>query len=112
MADRIKTGNQTTHCAPNITLRARDLASLARNGAIQATRKLITILTPEERSQLHYGVRRRDVAGNDILIPATYATDADLVNLDDAAKARFAEIAELAVAEIADVLGQKTTKSM
>lgn len=92
--------------------RARDLASLARNGAIQATRKLITILTPEERRQLYYGVRRRDVAGNDILIPATYATVADLVNLDDAAKARFAEIAELAVAEIADVLGQKTTKSM
>jgi len=92
--------------------RARDLARLATNGAIQATRKMITILTPEERRRLYYGVRRRDAAGNEILIPATYATVADLVDVEDAANARFAEIANLAVTEISDVLSAQVSRSI
>lgn len=91
---------------------ARGLAGLARGGAIQATRRMITTLTPDERGRLHYGVRRRDAAGNDILIPATYAAIADLVDLETPAHARLAEFGGLAVAEISDILGDKAEKSM
>ena len=82
---------------------ARQLAALARHGAIKATRKMINVLTPDERKRLRYGVRRRDEAGHDILVPATYATVGDLVDIDNPAFARFSPVRSLAVAEIADV---------
>jgi class 3 adenylate cyclase len=83
---------------------ARDLAALARGGAIHATRRLINVLTAEERKDLRYGVRRRDVSGSELLVPSTYARVEDLVDVDSQSNARFAAIRSLAVAEIHDVV--------
>jgi class 3 adenylate cyclase/DNA-binding transcriptional MerR regulator len=83
---------------------ARDLAVLARDGAINATRRMINVLDAEARKALRYGVRRRDAAGNDIVVPSTFVRVEDWIDLDAPASQRFAGIRSLAFAEITDVV--------
>jgi hypothetical protein len=86
---------------------ARGLARLAHDGAIMATKGMLGILSPEERARVHFGVRRRDAAGHDILVPTIYSRVANLIDPEAPREPRRADISQLVVAEISDVFDQE-----
>ena len=91
---------------------ARRLAQLAGDGSIMATKEMIGILNPEERARVHYGVRRSDARGNEMMIPETYAQVADLIDLSDPSAMYLTGIGNLAVAEIADVFTKQKSEDL
>ncbi|MDP6707281.1 MAG: adenylate/guanylate cyclase domain-containing protein [Alphaproteobacteria bacterium] len=82
---------------------ARGLARLARDGAIMATKSMLGILGPEERARIHFGVRRRDATGNEILVPTIYSRVANMIEPETLQESRGVDLGQLVVAEISDV---------
>ena len=67
------------------------------------TKNMLGQLTSKERELLHFGIRRRDRDGEEILVPNTYSRISNLVDLDNPKYVKFHDIAMLPVAEIIDV---------
>ena len=79
------------------------LSDFAREGSVWVTKNMLGQLTSKERDLLHFGIRRRDKDGEEILVPNTYSRISNLVDLDNPKYEKFRDIAVLPVAEIIDV---------
>ena len=60
-------------------------------------------LTPEEREQLNFGVRRKSEDGDEIVVSSTYSRVSNLVDLHDDRNHKFFDIATLSIAELIDI---------
>ena len=79
------------------------LSDFAREGSVWVTKNMLAQLTFKERELLHYGIRRQDREGEEILVPNTYSRISNLVDLENPKYEKFRDIAVLPVAEILDV---------
>jgi len=83
------------------------VSEFAREGAIWATKNLVSKLTSAERATVRYGVRRISTGGEEILVPSTYSRVAGLVDLGNPRFERFLDIGALPITEILDVAAAK-----
>ncbi len=79
------------------------LSDFARAGSIWVTKNMLAKLTAQERSMVHYGIRRESLDGTENLIPSTYSRVSNLVDLENPKYEKFRDIAVLPVTEILDV---------
>ena len=79
------------------------LSDFARAGSIWVTKNMLAKLTAQERSLVHYGIRRESLDGTENLIPSTYSRVSNLVDLENPKYEKFRDIAVLPVTEILDV---------
>jgi class 3 adenylate cyclase/DNA-binding transcriptional MerR regulator len=79
------------------------LSDFARNGAIWLTKNMIGQLQSKERDKVHFGVRRQERDGGDILVPSVYSRISNLIDLKESKYEKFRDIAMLAVAEVIDI---------
>jgi adenylate cyclase len=82
---------------------AAGASSLARDGAVWATRNLVGKLRPDERRRLQYGVRRPDRQGGPAPIRSVFARVENLADLEAPGNERLRAIARLAITEIFDI---------
>ena len=79
------------------------LSDFAREGSVWVTKNMLGQLTSKERELMHFGIRRRDLDGEEILVPNTYSRISNLVDLDNPKYEKFHDIAVLPVAEVLEV---------
>jgi class 3 adenylate cyclase len=82
---------------------AAGTSSLARNGAVLATRNLVGRLRPDDRRRLMYGVRRADREGGLVPIRSLFARVENLADLAAPGNDALRAIARLPVTEIFDI---------
>jgi adenylate cyclase len=82
---------------------AARLSDFARFGSIWATKNLMGKLSAEEREKIGFGIRRTNLEGQEIQIPASYSRLANLIDLDEGKYEKFRDIATLPVTEIWDL---------
>jgi len=78
---------------------------LARDGAVWATRNLVSKLRADERRRLDYGVRRVTQEGSEP-VRSIYARVEDLADLGAAGNEALRAIAGLAITEIFDIAAE------
>jgi adenylate cyclase len=79
---------------------ASRVSDLARQGAIWATKSLVSKLTMAERERLQFGVHRENEDGRDRFIESSYAQVQSLVDLNQGKYEKLKDIANLAITEI------------
>ena len=84
--------------------RAAQLAQIASDGAIWATKDLLAKLAPQDKQRLRWGVHRRGADGHAVLVPAVFST-ADRLAEPGAAPDQWRGIAGLPVTEIVAIAG-------
>jgi ribosomal protein RSM22 (predicted rRNA methylase) len=76
------------------------VSDLARQGAIWATKSLVSKLTPAERGRLQFGIHRENEDGRDRFIESSYAQVQSLVDLNQGKYEKLKDIGNLAITEI------------
>ncbi len=79
------------------------LSDYARFGSVWVTKNLIGKLTPEERQNIRFGIRRTNAEGREMWIPATYSRLSNLIDLNNGKYEKFRDIATLAIAEVTEI---------
>ena len=82
---------------------AARISDLARQGSIWSTKTMLGSLTPKERAQLRFGIRRMTNNGEEILVKDIYSRISSLVDLNEGRNYKFNDIAMLPVTEIIDI---------
>lgn len=82
---------------------ASRLSDFAREGAIWATKGMLSKVKREYREQVRYGIQRENAEGLYILSKDLFAQVGNLINLDEGKHYKFKDIAALPVAEVVDV---------
>ena len=78
------------------------LSDFARNGSIWVTKNLLNKMAPDQRTQVHYGIRRFD-QGSMFFIENLFSRIMDMIKPDHPKYPKFADIATLAVTELVDI---------
>lgn len=81
---------------------ASRLSDFARGGTLWVTKSLISKLTPEDRRQLRYGIRRKDGNGVEHLVEATFSPVGALLDPEQS-RDKLHDIAALPVAEVIEL---------
>lgn len=84
---------------------AARLSDFARGGAIWATKNLLSKLPEKERKCVNFGIRRRNMEGNDTFVSASYSRISELINLNEPRNEKLSDIAALPVTEIVEIRG-------
>ena len=82
---------------------AARLSDFARQGAIWATKTMLSKMKRETRSDLRYGIYRENLSGERLLAPEFFARVSSLIDLSEGKNYKFLDIGALPVAEIVDV---------
>jgi class 3 adenylate cyclase len=82
---------------------AARLSDYARCGAIWSTKKLIGKLSPKERQQVSFGIRRGGDATTQVFVGSTYLRLSEVVDLSSDRNEKLRDIAALPITEIVDV---------
>jgi adenylate cyclase len=101
----------TYHTATNVEFtvlgdtinHAGRLSDYARFGSVWVTKNLIGKLTPEERQNISFGIRRTTAENRGLWIPATYSRISNLIDLNDGKYEKFRDIATLAITEVTEI---------
>ena len=88
-------GDTINHCAR--------LGDFARFGAIWATKKFVSQLTPEDRSRVEFGITRRSEEGDDRFVISSYSQLSSLLDLRSERYEKLRDIANLPITEIREV---------
>ncbi len=83
---------------------AARLSDFARYGSIWATKNLLGKLSLDQRARVHFGVKRQDREGREVLVNASYSRLSELVDLNSPRHEKLRDIGALAVTEILDVM--------
>lgn len=81
---------------------AARLSDFARNGAIWATKNMVSKMARDDRRRLRYGIMRETLNGEQLFAPDLYSRISALVNLNEGKNQKFHDISALPVAEIVD----------
>ncbi len=84
---------------------AARLSDFARHGSIWATKNLLGKLSPDERSQVRFGIARRDRDGREVFVNASYSRVSELIDLSSPRYEKLIDIGALAITEIVEVAG-------
>ena len=82
---------------------AARLSDFAREGAIWATKNVVSKLTAEERSRIEYGVTRHGEGAREHFVGSTYSQLAALVDLGSERYEKLREISMLLITEVRSV---------
>lgn len=85
-----------------INMAAR-LSDFARQGSIWVSKTMLGKLSSKERETVRFGIRRQGTDGAEILVPATYARIANLIDPSNPKYQKISDIAMMAVTEVLDV---------
>ena len=88
-------GDTINHCAR--------LGDFARFGAIWATKKFVSQLTPEDRARVEFGITRRSEEGDDRFVISSYSQLSSLLDLQSERYEKLRDIANLPITEIREV---------
>jgi class 3 adenylate cyclase len=83
---------------------ASRLSDFARDGAIWATKAMLSKLKREARKNVRYGVHRPGANEQKILSPDLFAQVSNLIDLEEGKHFKFRDIAALPIAEVVDVI--------
>jgi len=83
--------------------RAARLSDFARHGTVWVSKTMLSKLSSAEREAVRFGIRHTGAAGEEVLVPQSYARISNLVDLSEPAAMKFQDISGLTVAEILDV---------
>ena len=83
--------------------RAARLSDFARQGTVWVSKTMLSKLTTAEREAVRFGIRHTGAAGEEVLVPQSYARISNLVDLSQPANLKFQDISGLTVAEVLDV---------
>ncbi len=86
------------------------LSDFANSGSIWATKNLMGKLSADERSNISFGIRRKDRDGQDLQIPASYSRLANLIDLDEGKYEKFRDIGTLPITEVWDLKSKTDTE--
>ncbi len=81
---------------------AARLSDFARDGAVWVTKSMLSSLSQRERERLEFGIKRRDMDGNEIVVSSTYGRVVNLVDLNEPGNIKLQDIAAIPVTEIID----------
>lgn len=81
---------------------AARLSDFARNGAIWATKNMVSKMSRDDRRKLRYGIMRQTLNGEQLFAPDLYSRISALVDLNEGKNQKFHDISALPVAEIVD----------
>lgn len=79
------------------------LSDFARNGAIWASKGMLSNLDYEQREHVDFGIRRKLENGSEIVVGKSYSRISNLVDLENPQYIKFRDIAVLAATEIFSV---------
>jgi adenylate cyclase len=79
------------------------MSDFAREGSLWSSKRLLGRLTPDERADVQYGIKRQSELGEEIIVGSTYARINNLVDLDDPRNHKFNDIATMPVTEIINI---------
>jgi len=82
---------------------AARLSDFARHGSIWASKNLLGKLSMEQRNRVHFGIKRQDQDGREVLVNASYSRLSELVELGLPRYEKLRDIGAMAVTEILDV---------
>jgi len=82
---------------------AARISDFARYGSIWTTKNMLGKLSYQERDQLHFGIRRRTDAGDDVLVNDVYSRISSVVDLNEGRNFKFNDIATLPVTEVINI---------
>lgn len=83
--------------------RAARLSDFARRGTVWVSKTMMAKLSTVEREPIRFGIRHRSEAGEEVLVPRSYARISNLLNLGLPENLKFQDIAGLTVAELFDI---------
>ncbi|MCF7821183.1 MAG: adenylate/guanylate cyclase domain-containing protein [Mariprofundaceae bacterium] len=83
--------------------RAGRLSDFAQQGSIWATKNVLSKLTPTEREEVRFGIKRQSEDGQ-VLIPSSYSRISNLIDMDNPRYEKMRDIGADPVAEIFDVM--------
>ena len=83
--------------------RASRLSDFARNGTVWVSKTMLSKLSSTERESVRFGIRHRGAAGEEVLVPQSYARISSLTDLTQPSNMKFQDISGLTVAEVLDV---------
>jgi class 3 adenylate cyclase len=82
---------------------AARLSDFASNGSIWATKNFIGKLSTEERSQLRFGVNRKNQEGREVFVASSYSRVSELVDLNSPRYEKLRDIGGMAITEVVEV---------
>jgi class 3 adenylate cyclase len=101
----------TYHSATNVEFtvlgdtinHAARISDYARLGSVWATKNMLGRMSPEDRKQVRFGIRRKTDRGDEVFVSDLYARISGLVDLNEGHNVKFHDIATLAITEVVDV---------
>lgn len=87
---------------------AARLSDFARNGAIWATKNMISKMGRDDRRKLRYGIMRQALNSEQLFAPDLYSRVSALIDLSEGKNHKFHDISALPVAQILDFEVNKT----
>lgn len=85
--------------------RAARLSDFCQDGAIWATKSMLSRLGEDDRARVRYGIRQTMANGTETVVPEMYSRISNLVDLDEPKNHKLSDIATLAAAELFDIDG-------
>jgi adenylate cyclase len=82
---------------------AARLSDFAKGGSVWATKNLLSMLSPEERKRVKFGICRQDANGQETLIVSTYSRISELVDITTPRNEKLHDIAGLPVTEVVEI---------
>lgn len=79
---------------------ASRISDFARNGAVWATKKMLSQLESSRRNRINFGITRKTFEGESMFIANTYATIGNLIDSDSNKNDKFRDIQMLPITEI------------
>ncbi len=84
--------------------RAARLSDFAQCGTVWVSKSVLSKLSTEEHKTVQFGIRHTGEAGEEVLVPQSYARISNLLDLAQPQDLKFQDISGLTVAEIFDIL--------
>ncbi len=83
--------------------RAARLSDYGQSGTVWVSKTMLSKLSSVERQAVHFGIRHTGEAGEEVLVPQSYARISNLLDLSQSQNLKFQDISGMTVAEIFDV---------
>ncbi|MBP5858777.1 adenylate/guanylate cyclase domain-containing protein [Marivibrio halodurans] len=87
--------------------RAARLSDFCSDGAIWATKSMLSRLSEEDRARVRYGIRQTLANGTEAVVPEMYSRIGNLIDLDDPKYHKLGDISTLAATELFDIEGME-----
>lgn len=85
--------------------RAARLSDFARRGTVWVSKTMMAKMSSAERDAIRFGIRHKGEAGEEVLVPQSFARISNLIDLSQPANGKFNDISGMTVTEVFDMTG-------